>query len=159
MTGSAAVRTTDDAVVAGTPAPEPKVGARHTGWLTLPLAEPSARTARLHTRTALREWRVLDEVVDCAELVVSELVTNAVRHTVGCCCVDLRLWMDAPVSLVIAVRDDDPRMPCPAGTPDDTAESGRGLTIVAGMCQRHGCALAHDHKTMWAALALRGTAL
>ncbi|MBM9438112.1 hypothetical protein [Actinacidiphila bryophytorum] len=95
---------TDDAVVAGTPAPEPKAGARHTGWLTLPLAEPSARAARLHTRTALRQWRIV-------------------------------------------------------GTPDDTAESGRGLNIVAGMCRRHGCALAHDHKIMWAALALLGTAL
>src|SRR5262249_58411803 len=44
--------------------------------------------ARLHARNVMCEWD-LPSVADSVELVVSELVTNAVRASTGCCGGDL----------------------------------------------------------------------
>jgi len=94
------------------------------------------------------EWD-LPSVADSAELVVSELVTNAVRASTGpdgrpkynakkgLPCVHLGLLSNR-VHVLIEVWDQDPRMPvaAPAG-PDD--ESGRGLMLVEALCERCGC--------------------
>lgn len=83
-------------------------GARTTSWhIELPHAPPAAPIARAVVRNALTE---LESGVDgeTAELLVCELVTNAVEHTAD----------DAAVSLTVAqlgegvlveVRDHDPR--------------------------------------------------
>jgi len=65
--------------------------AMSTGFAPLPLyrvelpADPqSAAAARAHARAALAKWDIVAEsVVDTVELLVSELVTNAVRHAAG----------------------------------------------------------------------------
>jgi Stage II sporulation protein E (SpoIIE)/Histidine kinase-like ATPase domain/GAF domain len=50
----------------------------------LPVDPQSAASARSHARSALRKWDIRSEsVVDTVELLVSELVTNAVRHAAG----------------------------------------------------------------------------
>ena len=50
----------------------------------LPVDPQSAATARSHVRKVLSEWSIQSEsVVDTVELLVSELVTNAVRHAAG----------------------------------------------------------------------------
>lgn len=50
----------------------------------LPVDPQSAATARSHVRTVLNDWGIRsDGVVDTVELLVSELVTNAVRHAAG----------------------------------------------------------------------------
>jgi serine phosphatase RsbU (regulator of sigma subunit)/anti-sigma regulatory factor (Ser/Thr protein kinase) len=50
----------------------------------LPVDPQSAATARSHVRNVLKEWGIRsDGVVDTVELLVSELVTNAVRHAAG----------------------------------------------------------------------------
>jgi len=94
------------------------------------------------------EWD-LPSVADSVELVVSELVTNAVRASTG---PDGRPKYDAKTGLprvhlrqlsdrahvLIEVWDQDPRMPVAAATgPDD--ESGRGLMLVEALCERWGC--------------------
>lgn len=50
--------------------------------LALPAAPRAAGLARAHVRTCLREWR-LEHLRDSAELLVSELVTNALVHAGG----------------------------------------------------------------------------
>lgn len=50
--------------------------------LALPARPEAAFAARHHTRAVLREWG-LSEHAELAELLVSELITNAVRHASG----------------------------------------------------------------------------
>jgi anti-sigma regulatory factor (Ser/Thr protein kinase) len=94
-------------------------------------AVPSAvPCARQHTRWALGEWN-LDRVQDSAELLVSELVTNAVQASCGTGDhLPVRFRLAAEVThLSIRVWDCSPRPPRPAAAAG-TDESGRGLLIV-----------------------------
>jgi anti-sigma regulatory factor (Ser/Thr protein kinase) len=104
--------------------------------------------ARLHTRNVMYEWN-LPSVADSAELVVSELVTNAVRASTGpdgrpkyqamtgISCIRLRLSSDL-VHVLINVWDQDPHMAiAKTAGPDD--ESGRGLVLVEALCERWQC--------------------
>jgi anti-sigma regulatory factor (Ser/Thr protein kinase) len=107
----------------------------------LPTAVPCAR---LHARQVLWEWR-LGGLSEVAELVVSELVTNAVQATAGRqmpAPVRLRLSSDGSRALV-EVWDADSRPPQPRavevdGVPDLAAESGRGLLLVAALSAQWG---------------------
>ena len=90
-------------------------------------------SARLHARHVLREWG-LSAIAQNAELVVSELVTNAVLATRGAGAVDpvcLSLLAD-DTSVLVVVSDaiPDPPRPRRAG-PDD--EGGRGLKVVENL--------------------------
>ncbi|MEU4652778.1 ATP-binding protein [Streptomyces sp. NPDC023723] len=72
----------------------------------------------------------LIRLVDTAELLAAELVSNAVRHTKGPA--GLRLRWSGGV-LRIAAWDTDPEPPAPPPAPDRPAgelEDGRGLTLV-----------------------------
>ena len=107
----------------------------------LPGATPCAR---LHTRAVLHEWG-MDDLAEAAELIVSELVTNAVRASTtpdgsprydgtGMPVVVLRLASDH-FKLLVEVWDVIPGAPAAAHPgPDD--ESGRGLILVAAECDR-----------------------
>lgn len=87
-------------------------------------------SARLHTRHVLREWG-LGRLTDSAELVVSELVTNAVRATRHAGLDDpVRLSLLADdVSVLVVVSDAIPDPPRPRRT-DGNDEDGRGLMVV-----------------------------
>jgi anti-sigma regulatory factor (Ser/Thr protein kinase) len=96
----------------------------------LPGAVPSAR---LHARQVLWEWG-LAGLADSTELVVSELVTNAVRisrEVTGANSVRLWLLADA-ASVVVVVWDASPQPPVWIDAGDD-AESGRGLLLVGAL--------------------------
>jgi anti-sigma regulatory factor (Ser/Thr protein kinase) len=107
----------------------------------LPGATPCAR---LHARAVLAEWG-LKELAEAAELIVSELVTNAVRASTtpdgrprydgaGMPVVVLRIASDH-IKLLIEVWDVIPGAPA-AGHPGPDDESGRGLMLVAAQCDR-----------------------
>ncbi len=118
-----------------------------TATLGLPAQADSVCRARDFTRSTLQGWR-LAEQFDAVALVVSELVTNALRHGVGAAlqgtsrgragkpaasaAVELELMRYAR-RLICAVRDGSeavPRMSTADGVADPTAESGRGLHLV-----------------------------
>ncbi|WP_314174591.1 SpoIIE family protein phosphatase [Streptomyces winkii] len=117
------------------------------GWeLT---AEPSAvGRARTLVLDQLAEWG-LDEMAFTTELVVSELVTNAIRHAVGP--VYLRLIRDR--SLHCEVSDKGHTSPNLRHSATDD-EGGRGLFIVAQMVQRWGTRYTTSGKTIWTEQAL-----
>lgn len=72
---------------------------------------------------------------DIAVLLVSELVTNAIRHAGGSRC-DLTLHLSDGV-LRVEVRDESPRPPARrAPGPDDT--SGRGLVLIDSLAAQWG---------------------
>jgi anti-sigma regulatory factor (Ser/Thr protein kinase) len=126
---------------------------------TLPLGSlPGAvPCARLHTRNILKEWD-LAEVTDDAELIVSELVTNALRASWA---VDgtppFTLSLQASRErLVIQVWDALSAMPDPRPHAID-AETGRGLEIV-GMISHHWGFYQHPEfggKVVWAVIEIR----
>ena len=104
----------------------------------LPTAVPCAR---LHARHVLWEWGWNGLAPD-GELLVSELVTNAVKATAGRDEATVRLRLSGDSALVlIEVWDADPRAPAPKdlgehGTPDPQEEGGRGLFLVAALSAR-----------------------
>jgi serine phosphatase RsbU (regulator of sigma subunit)/anti-sigma regulatory factor (Ser/Thr protein kinase) len=97
----------------------------------------------------LDEWDLSDAVFT-AELVVSELVTNAIRY--GSRPISLRLIHDA-TTLICEVSDSSHTAPHlrRARTFD---EGGRGLLLVAQLTRRWGTRHTADGKTIWAELAL-----
>ncbi|MFC9128870.1 ATP-binding protein [Streptomyces sp. NPDC057099] len=118
-------------------------------------AEPGAvRTARQVVRGQLRAWN-LDSLADLAALLVSELVTNALRHATGP--IGLRLVRPSDLDGVLRVEVSDP-LPDPprerAARPED--ESGRGLQLVASSCRRWGTRPGAAGKTVWFELAVPG---
>ncbi|MFF3817175.1 ATP-binding protein [Streptomyces bluensis] len=111
----------------------------------LPARYEAVREARQFTRGTLNQWDVGDRFDDVC-LVVSELVTNALRHglpsnaprTAG---------QEAPVRLhlmrwterlVCAVRDPSHETPVARETEDFAAESGRGLFLVDSFADSWG---------------------
>ncbi len=112
------------------------------------LSAPSQ--ARAQVRQTLRQWG-LTEVLDDAELVVSELVANAVRHAATPVVLTLA---HRHGHLMIAVQDAAPdRLPEPRSAGDEDA-GGRGMLLVDRLAQRWGCCSAQDAKVVWAELAL-----
>jgi anti-sigma regulatory factor (Ser/Thr protein kinase) len=121
----------------------------------LPTAVPCAR---LHTVHVLHEWGLRDLASD-AQMVVSELITNAVDASTLLPerpPVSLRLLLTGK-SLVIEVWDHSP-LDLEPREADADDECGRGLTVVAALSDRWGWErTGHDRKVVWAELALMGT--
>lgn len=111
----------------------------------LPSAVPCVR---LHTTLVLREWH-LTGLADAAELVASELATNAIQASAstppapgpqvpaGLPVVRLHLASDQH-QVLVEVGDNDPRPPTPA-RPDPERDGGRGLLLVESVSNRWGC--------------------
>jgi anti-sigma regulatory factor (Ser/Thr protein kinase) len=124
--------------------------------------------ARAFVRRALRHWQ-LPAVHDNAELITSELVTNAVLAT-GTADPNPTYAMLANVSVLvlrlsvvgsclrIEVWDNSPKLPERQVRSEDS-EGGRGLLLVEALSFRHGAIPAPDGigKVVWADLALDGT--
>jgi anti-sigma regulatory factor (Ser/Thr protein kinase) len=119
----------------------------------------AARTAREFTSTALRTWG-LEHLIDDTGVVVSELVTNAVRHCTRSpvhprTAPDIRVILcQTELSVLCAVTDPSDQGPC-LREPDYEAEGGRGLQVVQGVSEMWGWApLETRGKAVWAAFAL-----
>ena len=104
--------------------------------------------ARVFVVQAAREWGLSGSCIDSAELLTSELVTNAVKQTgrvegsplpkttehVAIVCVWVRMFGAA---IRIEVWDDDSTYPTPV-TQSPDMESGRGLFLVEALSKRWG---------------------
>jgi anti-sigma regulatory factor (Ser/Thr protein kinase) len=125
----------------------------------LPAQPRSVCQARTAVRRALAAWGMAELTCD-AELLVSELVTNAVEHADGPSIgFALRPEADATgyAALICEVSDSSPVRPLPQA-PADGAERGRGLAIVAALAATSGVRASPDGKTAWFTLALSGRA-
>jgi anti-sigma regulatory factor (Ser/Thr protein kinase) len=115
----------------------------------LPSAVPCAR---LHVRQLLWEWNLTD-FSEAAELVVSELFTNAVRASRAAeFFAPVRLWLLCDRRrMLILVWDCTPQPPVRIGTSDD-AETGRGLLLVETISARWDWYFPQDlgGKVVWA---------
>ncbi|MQT01321.1 ATP-binding protein [Streptomyces jumonjinensis] len=118
----------------------------------------SAAAARSHTRAHLTAWEWAGDTGD-ATLIVSELVTNAVRHSArpGR---ELRLKLTLLESGELLIDVSDPVAAFPgfgrAVEPEESEERGRGLLVVQGLGARLSWSAGPDiGKTVRAALAAR----
>ena len=114
----------------------------------LPAELTSAHRARTLIRRPMKRWG-LTELIPAAELLASELVTNAVRYAQGQ--IGLRLILEG--GLVIEVLDDSAALPR-LRHPEDDEERGRGLQVVSQVAQRWGARRAVSGKIVWCELAL-----
>jgi anti-sigma regulatory factor (Ser/Thr protein kinase) len=123
----------------------------------LPPQPESARRAREFTRITLQDWGMSGQV-DVAELVVSELVTNSLRHGLLSA-----QWMpgEHPIGLTILRLDPylmcmviDPGLSCPVRIDScASAEGGRGLQVVESCSVRWGWEpIVAEGKVVWALL-------
>jgi anti-sigma regulatory factor (Ser/Thr protein kinase) len=108
----------------------------------------SPRKARQLVREVLGQWGDGELAGDMA-LVVSELATNAIRHTRDGFRVELSRTAQ---SVFAAVSDSSSQPPEPRVIPV-TAGSGRGLAIVAAVASRWGHERSATGKLVWAELA------
>ena len=120
----------------------------------LPSIPESVRMARFHVRAAL-SFHELDEYADDAEIITSELVTNAIQHvrshgaeTVGVTLA--RTWNPATVTVVVS--DSSPEGPAMPET-SANSERGRGFQIVEALSAHWGWHPEDDGKVIFAILA------
>lgn len=103
-------------------------------------------------RAAVLAWSErlgFDDVRDDVTLVVSEMVTNAVRHAAPPVALELRAEAGR---VLICVHDGTPEPPERRPAPSD-AEGGRGLLLVDLICEAHGVRSHPPGKTVWAAVS------
>ncbi|GGS12077.1 ATP-binding protein [Streptomyces aureoverticillatus] len=127
--------------------------------VTLPSDPVSVSAARRYVADVLSEWGLPADaaVSDTVRLIVSELATNAVQHTLGqspTFTVDVQL--DRDERLRIGVTDSHPRYPkrLPAAVQQD---NGRGMVIIRWLTAECGgrlsvCPTAEGGKTVWITL-------
>jgi serine phosphatase RsbU (regulator of sigma subunit)/PAS domain-containing protein len=115
---------------------------------SLPEDPRAAGEARRHVRDQLASWQ-LEELTMTTELVVSELVANVVRHARG----PYRLRLLRSRSLVCEVFDGSLTTPRPRRAAW-TDEGGRGLQLIAALCDRWGTRNVTTGKVIWTEQAL-----
>ena len=125
----------------------------------------SARSARLQTKSILDRWR-LGGLAETAELLVSEIVTNAVRASTPIVhqrretgqaprAQLLRLWLTSDErSVLIQVWDSDHHRPV-RKDPGPDAEAGRGLVLIETLSTQWGWYTPDEQggKIVWAVCA------
>ncbi len=136
---------------------------RATAGLTLAAVPSAVRCSRMFVRLGLRQWGLPSLAED------SELVTNAVQATgvtearplwsqlADLATIQVRLLLFEH-SVVLAVWDWNPAPPVPGETGTDS-ENGRGLSIVATLCERWNYLPAENGKCVWAELAIQPESL
>jgi anti-sigma regulatory factor (Ser/Thr protein kinase) len=134
----------------------------HWPWGTVLDLEPrptAVPAARLHTRSVLREWRLPRDLIGDAEMLASELITNALRAT-------LALEDPPPIALrllanherlVIEAWDCHPDVPV-IRAPAADEDGGRGLAVIEAYSNRWGFRrLSRNVKTVWCELLMPAT--
>jgi serine phosphatase RsbU (regulator of sigma subunit)/anti-sigma regulatory factor (Ser/Thr protein kinase) len=112
-------------------------------WTLVP-EFPAVRQARVMIREPLSRWG-LEDLVPVTELLVSELVTNAIKYANGD--ILLRLILEGG-SLTCEVHDSSPALPRVLQV-DRDAENGRGLHVVSQLAARWGARRTHSGKVVW----------
>jgi anti-sigma regulatory factor (Ser/Thr protein kinase) len=110
--------------------------------------------ARLHARQVVWEWG-LGSLIESTELLVAELVTNAVKASHAATkAFPVRLWLVSDsAQILVLVWDASPRPPVRTRASGD-AESGRGLILVEAVSEQWGWYTREDSggKFVWAAV-------
>ncbi|MDF5752995.1 ATP-binding protein [Spongiactinospora sp. TRM90649] len=120
----------------------------------LPYALSSVAVARQRIHSDLQEWGVFRTAIDDTVLVVSELLSNALRHAhplpsgqVGVA------WHRMDGHVEVAVSDGGATTEPRAAVPALSSLGGRGLGIVEFLAERWGVRHEGEITTVWAVVA------
>ena len=129
------------------------------GYLELPAVPAAVGIARRHARGLLHEWH-MPGPADTVELLVSEIITNAVcasaslpgHRGVPASAPPVRFWLTSARRLIMINVWDADRRPPRGQDAGPGAEAGRGLLLVSALSTHWGYhALAgQDGKIVWA---------
>ncbi|HEX6472883.1 MAG TPA: SpoIIE family protein phosphatase [Streptosporangiaceae bacterium] len=117
-------------------------------WILRPHARTPGRVRRL-VATTLAGWGLTAHVATM-ELLVTELVTNAIRYATRPITVRL---LRTETALLCEVSDDDHNLPVLCD-PSGRDESGRGVYLVSRLARRWGTSLTATGKSVWCEVAL-----
>jgi len=131
-----------------------------TSYLKLAATPRAVSHARQHTKQEILEWD-LPDLADTAELLVSELVTNAVKATrqpqdqgPSWEHPSVLVWLTSEQgALLIRVWDNNSQMPSRQNA-DPLAEAGRGVALVAALASDWGAYRKLLGKVTWCLLGL-----
>jgi anti-sigma regulatory factor (Ser/Thr protein kinase) len=129
--------------------------------LMLPYTASSVGVARRHLISDLTDAGVFDTTASDAGLVLSELISNALRHATPLTGSVVKVWWELSDGCVeVAVSDGGGATVPMVGQPAANAVGGRGLGIVDRLSLRWGVYTRQDQSetTVWAALPLTGDA-
>src|SRR4051812_28578802 len=114
--------------------------------ILLPGDVTTPAAARRFVRTALESVETAPVVIETAQLLTDELVTNAIVHAHTKSYLFIRALRDL---VRVEVTDPDDRLPS-MGSPDTEALGGRGLVIVNGLASAWGVERTTEGgKTVW----------
>jgi serine phosphatase RsbU (regulator of sigma subunit) len=122
---------------------------RHASWKLAPKLT-SVREARSVLADPMKRWG-LEDLIPTTELLVSELVTNAVRYSRG----DVTLRLVNERALVCEVLDSSAALPRLRQASGDD-ENGRGLQVVRQLSKRWGARRTATGKVVWCEQPLPG---
>jgi hypothetical protein len=122
--------------------------------ITLGALAGAVPSARVHVRQLLWEWR-RTELGEDVGVVVSELVTNAIRAASGFrpTVAPVLVWLGSDTRCVLVAVADAIPVPPVRLSPDPEAEGGRGLAVVEAYSTRwgwHTTSMAGLAKVVWA---------
>ncbi|MGP3922972.1 ATP-binding protein [Streptomyces sp. 8N616] len=134
---------------------------RAMAFCALPAEDWAVHRARSFARAQLMAWRTGDDLAESARIIVTEFVTNAVRHS-GAADVSVRL-AHAPPEVWIEVFDGGRWRPAPGPSVPgpsvpgmdldaDLAECGRGFPLVDALARRYGVHVTPHGTCAWALL-------
>ena len=115
----------------------------------IPAGRRAAVTARRALAATLDSWDLHDRPAD-AELIVSELISNAVMHAAGASTYELRISRN-DTGLGIGVTDQSATKPT-IRSPADGQPGGRGLRIVAALATTWGYEPTTHGQHVWGQL-------
>jgi GAF domain-containing protein len=123
----------------------------YASWTLAPKLT-SVREARSVLTEPMKRWD-LEDMIPTTELLVSELVTNAVRYSRG----DVTLRLVNEKALVIEVIDNSGALPRLRQASGED-ENGRGLQVVRQLAHRWGARRTATGKVVWCEQPLPGGA-
>jgi len=123
----------------------------HASWTFAPKLT-SVRAARSVLAEPMKRWE-LEDLIPTTELLVSELVTNAVKYSRG----DVTLRLVNERALVCEVLDDSGALPR-LRQANGEDENGRGLQVVRQLSHRWGARRTATGKVVWCEQLLPGSA-
>lgn len=141
------------ATVWGVSAPAGTAGDDQTWSWSLPFVPASARVARAHVTVLLRRCSVPQQIVEDAQVVVSELVGNALRHA--------RALPSGTIDVGLEIAHDSVRIFVVDGgsatlptllSPPPLSLGGRGLSIVRTLTRQWGVHETRDGNTVFGVL-------
>lgn len=160
LTGSTGAVSTERSGLGSVQEPSSRAGTASPEWplvskLELKALPSAVACGRLHAKHLLWEWQ-LEHMIDRAEMLVSELLTNAVRASRsgdGPGVVALRLLANRQ-RVLIQVWDQNPHDPQPMRVAPD-AEHGRGFMVVDALANRWGFQrVSANLKVVWCELVV-----